>query len=218
MSRSVLLRYASQRSRSKFTRVMPAISRASSVGGRLQLGYCTAEKIESVGERRLQIPKRPTCLLAACVRPGGWPAFGAVLYQLGNRIWAAKRRLLAEIDSLTETRPRGYIMRHLLLGTVGALAMVTSASAADVATRSYTKAPMTSAPCTTGAASTSAPTAVGDRATSAGISAMRPVPSMFPRDAMMQPAAPPAARSGIAFRARASCSVSKPRATGPIPG
>ena len=32
-------------------------------------------------------------------------------------------------------------MKTLLLGTVGALAMVTSASAADVATRSYTKAP-----------------------------------------------------------------------------
>ena len=34
-------------------------------------------------------------------------------------------------------------MKTLLLGTVGALAMVTSASAADVATRSYTKAPTT---------------------------------------------------------------------------
>jgi len=33
-------------------------------------------------------------------------------------------------------------MKRLLLGTVGALAMVTSASAADVAPRAYTKAPM----------------------------------------------------------------------------
>src|SRR4029079_13295613 len=71
MSRSVLSRYASQRAGSKFTRLKPAILRAVSVGGRLRLEYCTAEKIESVGEQRLQIPKRPTCLLAACGLPGG---------------------------------------------------------------------------------------------------------------------------------------------------
>ena len=49
----------------------------------------------------------------------------------------AKRRLLAEIDSVTETRPRGWIMKTLLLGTVGALAYW----AAHAITTQYLKQP-----------------------------------------------------------------------------